>query len=71
MMPQGMNMGMFGGNPQIGMMAGNNPNSSNPNGMGNFIGINQLQGLNGANGIPLNLLMANNAQQQNDKNKQA
>jgi hypothetical protein len=72
MMPQGMNLGMFGGgNPQIGMMAGNNGNSSNPNGQGAFIGMNQLQGINGSNGIPLNLLMTNSAQQQqNDKNKQ-
>jgi hypothetical protein len=71
MMPQGMNLGVFGGgNPQVSMMTGNNPNAPNPNGQSGFIGLNQLQQLNGANGMPLNLLMPHNAQQQNDKNKQ-
>lgn len=70
--PQGANLGMFGNNPQVGFINGNNPN-----GQGAFIGMNQIQGLNGANGIPLNVIMAQNAlqqqqnaqQQQNDKNK--
>ncbi|MFM7856837.1 MAG: hypothetical protein ACKO96_34150 [Flammeovirgaceae bacterium] len=42
----------------------------NPNLQGGPLGVNQLSGLNGANGIPLNLLMTQNSmQQQNDKNK--
>jgi len=74
MMPQGLNVGLFA-NPQLGLPNPNNPNNPNqpnPNLQGPFVGLNQIPNLSGANGIPMNLLMAQNMmQQQADKNKQA